>query len=185
MTKRWWIIALVFTLALSLTSCAKRRPQDLQSLPEYGFGYCDGSIGSFDVYVIRTKQDTSLFELSIIPVNLDQPGDIARINIANKSPSYREVVHEIVLQPNQEIFAGYLTENDLQTYDIVAITPFDGSGATFLEQTAEKEAICTLPLPGDGTPDGLGYGTPTTQARGAASFDRKMRSLVLPRLLAP
>lgn len=160
MVKRWWLIALVFTLALSLTSCSKHRPDEaLQADADYGFTYCDGTIGSFDVYVIRSKQDPTLYELSIIPVNLDAPGDIARINVANRQPNYKEMVHEVVLYPNSEIFGGYLTEADLQTYDILAITPFDGSGQSFLEQQAEKDALCTLPLPGDGTTDGTGTTT--------------------------
>ena len=170
MMKRWWLIALVFTLALSLTSCSKK-VYDLQSSPDYGFGYCDGTLGNFDVYVARSRQDPSLYELVIVPVQLADPGDIARINIANRNPSYREVVHEVVLNPEEQIFAGYLTEEDLQTYDILAITPFDGSGQTFLEQQTDKEAICNLPLPGDGTPDGTGttYNAVKRTARGFKS----------------
>ncbi len=161
--KRWWLIALVFTLALSLTSCSKRLPQDLQSGPVYGFGYCDGSMGAFDVYVIPSQTDSSTYQLAIIPVSLDQPGDIVRIDLANSSPSYKSEVSELVLQPNQEINAGYLTDSDLQSYNILSITPYDGSGATYLEQAGEKDAICNLPLPGDGMP--TSNGTPTTQAR--------------------
>lgn len=158
-------IALQIALAISLAGCAAPNPQDLQALPQYGFGYCDGSIGSFDVYIIRSPQDYTMFQLAIIPVNLDQPGDIVRVDIANQAPAYRELVHEVVLQPNQEIDAGYLSMTDLQTYTILAITPYDGSGATFLEETSSTEAICNLPNPGDGTANGLGYGSPTTQTR--------------------
>jgi hypothetical protein len=163
--KRGIITGLLVALAIWSGGCAKPNPQDLQSLPQYGFGYCDGSLGSFDVYTIRSPQDYTMFQLVIIPVNLENPGDIVRIDIANQAPAYRELVHETVLQPNQEISAGYLSMTDLQTYTILSISPFDGSGATFLQQTPSTSALCNLPDPGDGTVGGLGYGSPTTQTR--------------------
>ena len=147
MMKRWWVLALVFTLALSLTSCSKRKKQ-LQTA-DYGFGYCDGTIGSFDIYVIPSKSSPGMYELSIIPVQLDAPGDIAKITIASQNLSYKEVVPQVVLQNEQEIFAGNITESDLQNYEILAITPWE-AGVTFLEQETDKDALCSLPLPGTG-----------------------------------
>ena len=150
MMKRWWLIVLVFTLALSLTSCSRKRTGDLLQQADFGCIPCNGTIGSFDVYVIRSLQDSTTYTLSIIPIQLDQPGDIGKMTIANRNPSYKEVVHEVVLNPNEEIFAGTLTEADLENFDILAITPFDESGVSFLQQQSEKDALCTLPLPGDG-----------------------------------
>ncbi len=147
MMKRWWVIALVFTLALSLTSCSRAKQTQLQA--DYGFGYCDGSIGSFDVYVIRSQTQPGMYELTVIPVTLQQPGDIVSITVANKSLAYKQMVNQVVINPQQQVFSGYLSDTDLTTYDILAITPY-AAGQTFLNAQSDAEALCTLPLPGDG-----------------------------------
>lgn len=134
--------------AIALTSCSRNRnTQGLQA--NYGFGYCDGTLGSFDVYVIQSDAQPGLYEVSVIPVALNAPGDIVSITVANQQLAYKEVVPQVVLFAEQEIFAGYLTETELLTYDILAITPYQ-PGVTFLEATPESDALCTLPLPGDG-----------------------------------
>ena len=147
MTKRWWIVAVVFTLALSLTSCSRR--QNLVPLAEYGFGFCDGTIGSFDVYVIKNRQDPNLFDISIIPVALNAPGDIVSITVANQNLAYRELVTQVVLFNDTEIRAGTLSTSELAQFDILAITPYQ-PGVTFLEVNSAQDALCDLPLPGDG-----------------------------------
>ena len=154
MMKRWWVLALVFTLALSLTSCSKRK-SNLQAA-DYGFGYCDGSIGSFDVYVIPSKGSPGLYELSIIPVSVNA-GDIAKIVVLNQSLSYKPMLNQVVLQNEQEIFAGHLTESEVSSYDTLAIIPWDPSqeNVTPIEQNNDKDALCALPLPGYETGDGL------------------------------
>jgi len=144
--KRWWILALVFTLALSLTSCSKKKKA---VGPNYGFTYCDGTLGSFDVYVIPKQGTTGYYELSIIPVQLDDPGDIVQVTIANGSRAYKSLVHQVVAVNDQEIYAGTLSEADLDGYDILDISLFDGSGVGYLEQAPAKYATCELPLPGD------------------------------------
>lgn len=143
---RWWIIMLVG--AIALTSCSRSRSTQLQA--NYGFGYCDGTLGSFDVYVIQSDAQPDLYELRIVPYQLTAPGDIVAVTVANQSLAYKEIVPQVVLFTDQEIFAGYLTETELLTYDILAITPYQ-PGVTFLEASPESDAICTLPLPGDGT----------------------------------
>lgn len=147
MVKKWWVLALVFTLALSLTSCSSKK-RNLNAGNPNGFGYCDGTLGSFDIYVVASPSNAGLYELSVIPVSLDAPGDIVRVAVANNSLAYKEMVTQVVVNPQQEIFAGYLTVSDLQNYDILAITPYE-PGVSFLEGTAEKDAICSVPLPGD------------------------------------
>lgn len=146
MKKRWWILALVFTLALSLTSCSRGPSKDLQN--GYGLGYCDGTIGSFDVYVYKTAS-TGIYQVSVIPVSLDSPGDIVSITVANQGLAYKELQTQVVLFQDREILAGTLTDTELETYEMLAITPYQ-PGVSFLEATPEKDAVCYLPLPGDG-----------------------------------
>ena len=147
MIKKFWIIAAVFTLALSLTSCAKKKKEILQA--DYGFMQCDGTIGSFDVYLVKSKSTPGLFELSIMPVQVDAAGDIASITIASNTRAYKQLLPQVVLNNQQEIYAGILTEADLQQYDILAITPYDPS-TNFADQVPAKEAFCQIPQPGDG-----------------------------------
>lgn len=114
-----------------------------------GFGYCDGTLGSFDVYVMRSPNAPGLYELSIIPVQLDAPGDIVSVTVANENMAYKELVGQVVVFNEAEIRAGMLTETELSNYTILAITPYQ-PGVSFLDVNAEKDAICALPLPGDG-----------------------------------
>jgi hypothetical protein len=146
MMKRWWMVALVFTLALSLTSCSRKA---LAPQTGYGLGYCDGTLGSFDVYVYQTST-AGIYQVSVIPVSLDQPGDIVSITVANASLAYKVLQNQVVLFNDNEILAGTLTDTELELYDQLAITPYDSSGATWLEQAPEKDAVCYLPLPGEG-----------------------------------
>lgn len=141
--KRWWVVAAITGLGFSLTSCSKRRAGGDNS----GFASCEGSMGTFEINVYPTaKKD--LYELHITPVTLAEPTDIAQINIANPSVSYRTQVPQVVLNNDQSIFAGFLTGQDLERFDIVAITPFE-PGVSFPEQNTDREAFCELPLPPD------------------------------------
>jgi len=148
MMKKWWIVALVITLALSLTSCSKKRDGLVAGEGQgFGFGYCDGELGQFDVYVIPVNGNPGRYELSIIPVQV-RAGDIVRIAIANSSLAYREMVSQVVVNPDVEIQAGFVNFSDFQFYDILAIRPAE-PGTNFLDGSSNVDAICELPLPLD------------------------------------
>lgn len=149
--RKWWLMALVGTLALSLTSCAKRRNFNLSGA--YGFTQCDGANWSFDVYTIRSQSQPGSVELVIMPVSIDTPGDIASVTIGNSQNGYRQLIQQVVLNPEQEIPAGMLTNADLYNYPILAITNYDPS-TNFINQNAQKSAFCEIPLPGDGVGQG-------------------------------
>ena len=148
MVRKGLILAAILSLATGLTtSCAKKKKDLL--LADYGFGYCDGTIGSFDLYLIKSKTQPGMYELSFVVAKADQPGDVASIYIANRSLEYKTMVQEVVLADEREIFAGYMTEEDLNIYDIAAVVPY-GNGTSFLTGSPEKEALCQIPLLGDG-----------------------------------
>ncbi len=151
--KRWWVLVLVFALALSLTSCAKKKAK---TVANYGYTQCDGTMGAFDAYVIPSKFDVTKYEVSIVPIQLDVAGDIATITVANTSLMYKTMQTEIVLNNNSPIFAGYLDSSEVETYDTLAILPYE-PGVPFLEADPEKATICTLPLPGESNPASAGY----------------------------
>jgi len=139
--KKWWVLALVVTLALSLTSCSKKRG-DLQG--DFGFGYCDGTLGSFDVYVIPESPGT--YELVIIPFQVT-PGDIVTIAIVNSATiAFNVVVPETAINPETEI-STRITEADLANFDVLAIRPAT-AGQSFIDGNPAADAVCALPLPG-------------------------------------
>lgn len=149
-------------LVLSTMSCS-RKLEDLQSSGDVGYAECNGTLGQFDIYTVRTS-DPSMYELYIIPYAVAVPTDIGSITVANQTPSYKTLVREVVFNNGEEILAGYLSETDLLNFDILALTLYDGSGASFLEQNSERDAICSLPLPGTGTDGYKGY--TATELRG-------------------
>lgn len=153
--RKVFLLMLTGFFVLSNAGCS-RRLEDLQSAGDIGYTTCDGTLGQFDVYVVRTA-DPSMFELYVIPYQVTNPTDIGSITIANQTPSYKTLVREVVFNDGEEILAGYLSETDLMNFDILALTLYDGSGASFLEQSSERDAICTLPLPGTGTDGYAGY----------------------------
>lgn len=145
--KKLLLPVLVLTLALSLTSCSRKNNPSLQNQNEFAYFACDGSIGQFDAYLIRSKTNPGLIQLSVIPVTLTNPGDIVSINVANSQLAYKEMVNQVVLFTDKEINAGFLTEQELQTYDRLAVTPFQ-PGVSFLEVQADRDAVCNVPLLG-------------------------------------
>lgn len=152
MLKRWWKFALVITLALSLTSCARKAATQNAN---YGFGYCDGSLGSFDVYVVPLS--SGQYQLSVIPVNVN-PGDVVSITLTNTAfTGYRPVISETTVNPNQEI-DGNITDSDLTAYNILTITPY--AAGPYYSQNPATDVICNLPLPGYNTASSGNVGTP-------------------------
>jgi len=143
--KKWWMIAMVFALALSLTSCSRRGAS-----ANYGINYCDGTMGEFDIYTAAVAGQAGTYKVVVIPVSLSAAGDVVSITVVNQSSlAYKEMVQQVVVYVDQEITAGFLTEAELQTYDLIAITSYT-PGTDFLSANPEKDAICGLPLLGDG-----------------------------------
>lgn len=147
--KKWWLTVLVFTCALSLTSCSKKKSDELL---QGGVGYtqCAGSMGDFDIYVYPSEQVAGMYDLYVVPYQLSAAGDIASITVANSSGYYKQLVAQVVLQPNQQIYAGQLTENEIETYDLIDITSFDPT-TNYAQANPEKYTTCRYNISGDGT----------------------------------
>lgn len=146
MIKRWWLTAVVFTCALSLTSCSKKKPGNELLSAEPGYTQCAGTIGDFDIWLYASDKHVGMYELYVIPYQLDAAGDIASITVANSSLAYKQLVTQVVLNPDQTIFAGYLTEQEVENYNIIAITPYDPT-TNFASSVSEKDAFCEYNLP--------------------------------------
>lgn len=168
MMKRWWLIALVFTLALSLTSCSKRQAINQDGASDYGWAACDSDeFGQIDVYVIP-NYTTGQYELYVIPVQLVEPGDVVEVHVANESSQgFRPVIAQTTLN-NEVENTALLTYADLYNYDSVAIVSFPLTGEeantplfqrTYRapgETEGQKGVLCDLPLPGNTALDNVG-----------------------------
>jgi hypothetical protein len=144
MMKRWWLTVLVFTLALSLTSCSKKK-NDGNLMSGYGYSQCDdASMGSFDVYLFQSTKSPGFWELWVTPYQVNNAGDVASVSIINQSRSYKNLQTEVVLNPGEHIFAGLLTENDINTYDILFIAP---PGPVYQNLQGATGVLCTINLP--------------------------------------
>ena len=147
MIKKWWVLALVVTLALSLTSCGKKKKQ---TTGNYGVSECAGTIGDFDVYTMPSSGKAGYYDVIVLTYQIAQPGDIATITIADSvGLGYKTLASQVVLQDEDEIFAGTISEAELQKYDTISITPFT-TQTNFAEQNSEADATCELPLIGVG-----------------------------------
>jgi hypothetical protein len=141
-------IVLALALVLQLWGCAKPK-LDVQQY-SYGYGQCDGTLGSFDVYLIlNAQQGGGSYQLSIIPVSMNNPGDIISVTITNSNLGYKQLVGQVVATPDTEIDAGYLTSADLQNYTILALTPYQ-PGVSFPDAQNSSDALCYLPQLGQG-----------------------------------
>lgn len=147
--KKWWLTVLVFTCAISLTSCSKKKSTELlQDGP--GTTQCSGSMGDFDIYVYQSQKSSDMFDVYVVPYQLSAAGDIATITVANSTGSYKRMVPEVVLQPNQQIYVGQLTSTEVDTYDLIDITSFDAT-TNYAQANPEKYTTCRYNISGDGS----------------------------------
>jgi hypothetical protein len=105
---------------------------------------CKGSIGLFAVHLIPSSgKEAGVFELYIIPAAVEK-GDIASIVIANEKLEYKQLVSQVVLEDDKEIFAGYVNSSDLNKFENLRIVTSDPE-RDFLNAIHQKDAICQLP----------------------------------------
>ncbi|MBI1861389.1 MAG: hypothetical protein HYR96_10775 [Deltaproteobacteria bacterium] len=130
-------------LVLGLIGCTNKRFVG----SNYGLNYCDGSLGSFDIYTVPNASGT--YDVYVEPVKVNAPGDI--VNIAISSANYddpRTLSNTVVLQDGREIHAGVVSANELQDKEYIEIFSSE-IGATYQPNRAQAEAVCVLPMPGD------------------------------------
>lgn len=161
--KKWWVTALVFTLALSLTSCSKKKKEVLQS--SFGYRTCDNSmdigdnqtpgIGQFDVYLQKSSSNPGMYELFLTVIQPANSGDIVSITVfSSQTNGYKQMVSQIVLDgPDQEINVGMLSTQEANLYDIIAITPFDGTTSVAF-QSSQQANFCYIPQIGENNQPG-------------------------------
>jgi len=118
--KRWWVMALVVTLALSLTSCSRKRQP---MTPAFIDTQCNGSLGDFDIYVVPSRLGPGRYDIQIMPIAVDDPGDVIQIAVSN-GQGFKLLVPQVAVYDEEQIYAGTLMENELLTYDMLAMTTY-------------------------------------------------------------
>jgi hypothetical protein len=138
---KWWVLVLVATLALSLTSCGKKRSSWLTS----GGGYeCDGPMGYFGVSTIPYGNQ-GMYQVRLIVFQPDLERDEVSVTLTDSNTgAYRTLINGLSIQSNQEIVVGLVSQSELQTYDTLSVTPVVQSG-TWSNQVADKYTDCDLP----------------------------------------
>ncbi len=137
--KKWWALALVLTLALSLTSCSKRR-----SRYDFAAFTCDGTLGSFDTYVIPNS--AGKYDLVVIPYQLAVSQPIIQVGLVNsQNNTFKVLEYQVVAQPNAEI-SKEITYSDLVNFDYLAIRPANGGAFSDWSNVA-ADAVCVLQMP--------------------------------------
>lgn len=107
-------------------------------------------MGDFDIYVYPSEKATGMYDVYVIPYQLSEAGDIASITVANSSGYYKQLVQQVVLQPQQTIYAGQLTESEIEAYDLIDITSFIAN-TNYAQANPEKYTTCRYNISGDGT----------------------------------
>ncbi len=155
MMKKWWMIAVVFALAMSLTSCSRR--SNMGGNANFGWNYLCGTtqegennIGTYDIYTEKVTGRAGLNDIHIAVASLDTPGDTVEVWAVRSGDinDNKMILGSVVLMVGSEIFVGTLSDAELEQYDLLILkTPTPG--VPFLSANPEKYAQCTLPRVGE------------------------------------
>jgi hypothetical protein len=144
MMKRWWLIAIVFTLALSLTSCANKPGNGTN----FGYVACDSEVlGQFDVYTIASGSSGGQYSVVVVPYQVFTQGVSYTIGLENIYTGF-PALSDITPVQDQEILVRELTAAELQNYTHIRIGPYQAS-IPYLQGAPDNDLVCELPLPGN------------------------------------
>lgn len=146
--KKWWMLALVVTLALSLTSCSKKpRNNGLYSGSEID---CAGDDWSF--YVALQAQG-NYYYLVIEPYSLNQEGDFSQIAIAQGTFGVTAIDIDVLktytgMYSGRQIVVGPLDYSKLDGSWNLVMWQYGVNGITdllsFLYSSGGKATSCPL-----------------------------------------
>jgi len=151
--KKWWVLALVLTLALSLTSCSKKRNNGLLVQDQVA---CDGGLGEFNLFLLPAQGQVGMYDIFVVPYSV-VPLDLVTIAIGQDTGDFafphQVLVKETTVQPDVEIYAGRISQGQLAQFDRFIIAQVFAGTTTFHDnyrqaQQQFRTAVCVLPLPG-------------------------------------
>jgi len=136
--KKWWMIVLVATLALSLTSCGRKRTRLLS-----GAIQCAGELGDFDVALYPAGNNQ--FEVVVLPY--EAYADQIAFSIAQSGGSSRSLsTLSFNNAASQEYSVGIITAAELSSgFDSLWLDGY------FLNGQEAGALSCDLPMPSGGS----------------------------------
>jgi hypothetical protein len=145
MMKRWWMVAVVFTLALSLTSCSSGNSDYSGGAAAYD---CTGPKDSFLVELYPGVGGA--YDLVMTPTGLSTEGVIAQIALMGSTINQLQIkVNQTTLYTGLPVHIS-VTMDDLLNFSNVGVAHVNANNTTLLFPQMTAGAICELPLPGDG-----------------------------------
>ncbi len=145
MMKKWWILAVVLTLALSLTSCSGGSDTSLQGSAQT----CTGNQGTFDLVLNSAGNGT--YNLELDPEEVTQEGIITEIALVDSSGDYKVVDQEESLFSGRPVNISNIAASDLQNFSYLVIANYNPQ-VKFLQMTNPE--FCTLPFGGNASSNG-------------------------------
>lgn len=143
--KKFWILAVVLTLALSLTSCSSG---NYSGSGGYASLMCSGPLDSFEVE-LDPNADGS-YELVLTPTSLSKEGVIAEVALLGDSVQQEDLVDPYITLSTGLPINIPLTLNDVMNYSNVAVAHYDINNPNTPFVNLPAGAVCTIPAPGDG-----------------------------------
>ena len=136
--KKWWILVVVATLALSLTSCGKKRSRLMSGeLP------CEGELGSFALSTLPYGRGT--VQLIVYVDYLDYDTDLTLTLFDSQTGSNEFLTNVRTVEGAKLVYN--IPESYVYDFDELRITPTDNS-RPWSSQSPTIFADCELPLPG-------------------------------------
>ena len=146
MVKKWWIIALVFVLALTLTSCSKKNGVTNQGV----LSKCDNPNFAYIDMTVEPSTQGGVYNVYAYPQAIN-PGSIVRIGIDDASGNFRILTDQVALNPGVKSYVGQVTDADFSSFDQIAIQSYPQSPAVcaFQDECTGLNAQCELYAPSD------------------------------------
>lgn len=134
--KKWWVLVVVATLALSLTSCGKRRSSYLTG----GENVCsEGNLGEFAIEVLPYGNGQLEIRILVLAVEDGAIIDIGLINDRTISEPKKE---QLVVFNGDEI-SFYISQAEYNKYDhILFSSTHVGSGQFYAGYVAPESTAC-------------------------------------------
>lgn len=123
--KKWWLLALVFTLALSLTSCSSRKKGQLTG----GLALqCTGDY-TFEIEVLPSSNGADLYDITVGVVQADA-GDQVQVVMSSSDGSHDVKLPSVSLMPNKYLRVFGVSYEEITTYNILVVwqLPADANG---------------------------------------------------------
>lgn len=145
------ITTLVLVLGL-LVSCGKRTKSTQSSVG--GSGICfNNQLAQFNIYLDPAEEKPGFFRLTLETIAAAQAGgELVTVTLANKNLQTETVVPSKRLVVGEVLYEDYLTQTDLDLYNLVLVTPYKSGQSSVLSAESDgREVVCNMPRNGVNT----------------------------------